>query len=351
MKTKILSFFALILFLAAGCSGSNSTLPNGVVKSVNGGADWQFSNRLASSTTASLASLNISKLAFDPQSTQTVYAGSYNGGLYKSADSAAAWTEILSKILVYDFAVNPINPKEIYAAGYYNSHGNVLKTTDGGASWQQIYNEESSANAVRAIALNPFNPEQIVIGLASGNVVRSYDGGASWKLSNNFEAQVNRIAWQNGFIYVLLKEKGLYKTADSADSYAELTAPVGKNQLFSFYYNGSSPVYSQLYVDPMTPNFIYVTTSRGLFKTLDGGVTWTNVSLPVQSDAAYVRAITVARSSSNIVFASIGNTIYKSLDAGATWQTQAIATDGLIDYILIDPNLPQIVYAGIYGTQ
>ena len=102
MKTKILFLCASILFLAAACTSNGSTLPNGVVKSVNGGLDWQFSNAVASSTTLSLASLSISKLAFDPSTNQTVYAGSYSGGLFRSLDSGATWSDILSKILVYE---------------------------------------------------------------------------------------------------------------------------------------------------------------------------------------------------------------------------------------------------------
>ena len=350
MKTKILLLTGAILLLSASCN-SASPLPIGMAKTVNGGADWQFANTYASSTKISLAALGISTIALDPSNHETVYGSTYEDGLFKSTDSAATWTQILSKILVYDFAINPINNKEIYAVGIYNNHGNVLKTTDGGASWQQVYNEASENNPVRAIALNPTNPSQIVIGLESGNVVRSYDGVLTWKLSNNFDARVNRISWQAGSIYILLREKGLYKTDSSADNYMELTGPVTSNTAFNGSNVNSESSYNEFYVDPVSMSLMYVTTSRGLFKSVDAGKTWNFVAIPVKADADDTRAIAVSRASSNIVYTSIDNIIYKSSDAGSTWQTQSLATAGFVNYILIDQSLPQIVYAGVYPSQ
>jgi len=77
-----------------------------------------------------------------------------------------------------------IDAKTIYVSGFYADHGRVLKTTDAGASWNQVYNEESATNPVRAIALNPANPNQVIIGTTSGTVVKSADGEliGSWQI-------------------------------------------------------------------------------------------------------------------------------------------------------------------------
>lgn len=348
-KTKIFASLACIFLLSAAC-GSPPPVA-GVAKTVNGGTDWQLTNAIKNSKQGSLQSLNISKLAFDPASHQIVYAGSYSAGIYKSEDSGATWTNILSNLLVYDFVINPINPKEIYAAGFLNDHGRVLKTEDGGGSWQEVFNEASLTNPVRSIALNSAVPSQLVIGLASGNVVRSFDGGLSWKLSNNFGDQVNRVLWTGSNIYVLLKTKGLFVTEDNQDNYSELTSSLTNNSIFKIFVSGLAAVYSQAYVDPVSNNLIYLTSSRGLFKSVDAGKTWSSIALPVKTADAYARGIAVFLQNSSIVYTNVGNTVYKSLDAGNTWQTQDIAATGFINYILIDPQLPQIVYAGIYASQ
>ncbi len=353
MGIKKISIIIALSLLAAGCNPFATTLPAGIIKSTNGGADWQFANTLKNSQNGNLSSLSISKMGFDPGDRQIIYAGSFTGGLYKSTDSAASWSNILSKIYVYDFAIDQINPKIIYAAGFYADHGRLLKTTDGGASWNQIYNEESANNPVRDVAINPFNSNQLVIGTASGDVVRSSDGGLSWQLAKNFNNRINRILWQGNNIYVLLQGKGLFKSTDFGGSFVELTA--GLNKVYHIgdlsYSTNTVENFSQVYVDFTVPSLIYLTTSQNVYKSVDEGTNWILINLPVKPTQSPARAIAVGKTSSNIVFTSVGSTIYKSLDGGNSWQTQGITSGGYVNAILIDPQLPQIVYAGIYAVQ
>lgn len=238
-------------------------------------------------------------------------------------------------------------------AGFYADHGRVLKTTDGGLSWNQIYNEES-ANAVRSVALNPLSPNQLVIGTASGSVIKSADGGMTWQSVKDFGDQVNRVLWQNGNVYVLLKTKGLFKSAGLSGDFVELTANLSTTYKLAglSYTSNTVDSFSQVYVDFLSPDLIYLTSSRGVFKTVDEGSNWTVLSsLPIKPGSGTARAVAVGQASSNIVFVSVGSTIYKSTDGGGTWQTQGLITAGFVNYVLIDPQLPQIVYAGVYSTQ
>lgn len=352
-KNKIAISIVATIFLSAGCNFFSTPSAAGIVKTVNGGSDWQFSNAVKGNAKASMTSLSISKMDFSPQSREVVFASSYTEGLFRSDDSAATWSKILSKISVYDFAINPGDAKTIYAAGIFGDHGKVLKTTDGGASWVEVYNEAASANAVRSISLNQQNPNQLLIGTSSGNVIKSSDGGMSWQLVSSFSDRVNRVAWQGGNMYVLLAAKGLRESTDAGATFNDLTASLNKTiGIGSLSYTSSSiSNYAQVYVDSFTPTLIYMTTDLGLYKTVDGGTNWTKVPLPVKSTSTQAKAIAVARTSSNIIFTSVGATIYKSTDGGNSWQTQGIQTDGFVNYILIDPQLPQIDYAGVYGAQ
>ena len=273
-------------------------------------------------------------------------AGSYTGGLYESTDAAVSWSNILSNIYVYDFAINPEDSKTIYAAGYYAIFGRVVKTTDGGASWTD--NPGYRGNSpVRAIAINPSNPNQLAIGTADGGVDKTSDGGQTWQLLNNFNDQVNRMFWQGGQLYVLLKTKGLFALPDAATTtnFSELTVSLRQSFNLGDYnvYNANTVgSYSQAYVDVYTQSLIYLTTDKGLYKTTDGGAHWTLLSLPVKLDPENsVRAIAVAQNTSNIVMTSVGSTVYKSNDGGQTWQTQGLTTAGFINCLLIDPQLPR----------
>lgn len=350
MKNKKLILLISLVFLSAACNPFAAAPKAGVYKTVNGGADWRSANILKTGT-GGLAATYISKLAFDPANSQTVFAASFGNGLFKSEDSAASWSNILSNIQVYDFAVNPQNSKIIYAAGLCVDHGCLLKTADGGASWNEVYHEATASNPARSVAINPVNPNQIVIGTSLGGVVKSSDGAVSWLLANNFNDQVNEVLWQDN-IYVLLKSKGLFKSSDFGASFNELTGSLKNTNnsisLDSITGNSIAGTYHQIYIDLYSSNLIYLTTDKGLYKSLDGGQTWTAQSLPVQPGQNPARAIAVSRNNSSIIYASVGGTVYKTLDSGATWQTQGIVTTGFINYILIDPSLPQIAYAGIY---
>ncbi len=346
---KIILIVSVVL-ISAACNPFAAPVQAGVFKTVNGGADWRPADTLKTGT-GSLSSTYISKLAFDPSNSQTVFAGTYTNGLYESQDSAATWSNILSNIQVYDFAINPQNSKIIYAAGLCVSHGCLLKTTDGGASWNEVYHEATASNPVRSVAINSANSNQMVIGTTLGSVVKSSDSGITWQLANNFNDQVNEVLWQDN-IFVLLKDKGLYKSTDSGTTFTELTAGFKNTGGVASidYIAGNSEVgaYHQFYSDLKTPSLVYLTTDKGLYKSLDGGQTWTAQSLPVQPGQNPARAIAVSRDNSSIIYVSVGGTVYKSLDGGLSWQTQGIVTAGFINYILIDPALPQIAYSGVY---
>jgi len=346
-------FFILIISLAllsAACNPFAAAPQAGVFKTVNGGADWRTADALKTGT-GSLSTTYISKLAFDPSNSQTVFAASFSNGLFKSDDAAATWSSILSNIQVYDFAVSPQNSKIIYAAGLCVDHGCLLKTQDGGASWNEVYHEGTASDPARSVAINPANSNQLVIGTTLGSAVKSSDGGISWQLANNFNDQINEVLWQDS-IYVLLKDKGLFSSADSGASFTELTGSLKSavNSIGIDNLTGNSTVgtYHQIYADAESPSLIYLTADKGLYKSLDGGKTWAAQSLPVQPGQNPARAIAVSRNNSGIVYVSVGGTVYKSLDGGATWQTQGVVTAGFVNYILIDPSLPQIAYTGIY---
>lgn len=348
--TKKIFLLAPIMLLSASCSLGGSSIVAGAVNTVNGGADWQMMNSIAGSK-STIASLSISKMAFDPQDRTKVFAGGYNGGLYKWDNNSNSWTEILSNILVYDFVVNPVDDKTIYAAGLFSDHGRLLVTKDGGSTWNQIFDDPSQDNPVRAVVVNPANLNELAIGLGSGSVIKSADGGLSWQLAKDFGDRVNRMLWQNNNLYVLLQDQGLYVSTDFGQTFSQISSGITTTSSISNNRVATPALtFNQFYVDPITSSLMYITTSDGLYKSTDGGTTWQNLPLPIQNGNSVSRSIAVAPTSSNIVFTNVGSTIYKTLDGGTTWQTQKVATNGIINYILIDPQLPQIDWAGIYGN-
>lgn len=325
----------------------------GVYKSTNGGADWTAANVLKDGQNF-LAALNVAKMAFDPKNREIVFASGYNDGLYKSEDSGTTWTRILSKIFTFDFALSPLDSNVIYAAGYFADKGRVVKTQDGGKSWEEIYSEASVSVSVRSLSLNPIDTNQVAIGNSNGDLIISNDGGITWVLKKSFNDRINRVFWQNGQVYVLVRGKGLYKSVTlSTGEFSELTESLTKSSSFLQNFSGlNEQSFYQAFIDTLSPSLIYLTAGKGVFKTTDEGKNWTKLDLPGKHNADLpARAVAIARSSSNLVFVSVGTVVYKTTDGGLSWQTQNVNSNGFVNYILIDPQLPQIIYAGNFVSQ
>ncbi|MBL8030667.1 MAG: hypothetical protein JNN11_05470, partial [Candidatus Doudnabacteria bacterium] len=283
MKIRFVSVFLLFL-VSASCSLFAQPQGAGLSKTVNGGMDWVLINKQDGGS-GSMAGANISKLEFDPKSPEIVYSGSYNGGIFISQDSGETWKNILNKINVYDFGINANDTKVIYAAGAFGGVGKVLKTTDGGKSWVQKYSEAVETTPVRSMAINPSNQNNIIIGTESGNVIRSNDGGESWQFIKNFQSRIARVYWTGAGVFVLVRDMGLFKGSGVADDFKLITSPLkSENLLDQFSQKGAVGNFNQAYIDPFTSNLIYITSDKGLFKSTDGGVSWNTVKLPAKQE-------------------------------------------------------------------
>ena len=108
--------------------------------------------------------------------------------------------------------------------------------------------------------------------------------------------------------------------------------------------------------DPYT--FYFGAVDGGVWKTQNGGVTWSPIF--DQQHIASIGAIAVAPSNSNIIYTgtgeadmrsdiAVGDGVYKSTDAGQTWTNTGLRDSRQIGRILIDPAEPDLVYVAALG--
>jgi photosystem II stability/assembly factor-like uncharacterized protein len=339
---KIILVVASVSLMAISCNlfGSSPHINAGVLRSANGGTDWQYANTIKDKPDSTLSGTNISGLKFKPGSQEVVYASSYNSGMFVSEDGGNSWRQILTQFFVYDFAFDPSNSDVVYAAGIAGDHGRVLVTRDMGKSWQEIYNEATNTNGVRAVLAD--SAQRLYVGLEDGNMVRSDDAGLSWKLVKNFTTRINAIRSYNGNIYVLARGKGLFRS-DDGQNFSNVTGEVGSEDGFHIFSNVGT--YNQFAI---SVGSIYMATNNGLFRSLDQGANWTRLVLPVQDQSASILTVATSTTNDSLVYTAIGSTIYKSTDGGNTWQTQNSNTNALITALLVHPQNPQLVYAGAF---
>jgi hypothetical protein len=103
-----------------------------------------------------------------------------------------------------------------------------------------------------------------------------------------------------------------------------------------------------LAIDPKTPTIVYAGTDQGVFKSSDGGASWSPKNIGLTDGPTY--AVIVDPDSPVNVYAATSAGVFRSLDAGETWKATSLTTP--ISVITIAPNATQILYAaedGIYS--
>ncbi|MCL1463448.1 WD40/YVTN/BNR-like repeat-containing protein [Argonema galeatum] len=145
---------------------------DGLWKSSDAGKTWAKVTSFSPNLTPKIGILGI---VFDKQQPGLVYANVYGDGIYKSADTGVTWSKIEG---------SPKQPQRIAVP----SNGVLYVTHMSGVSkyankvWSNITPDGNQA-AFNALAVNPTNPNQIIVALGQSTYTKIYissDGGATW---------------------------------------------------------------------------------------------------------------------------------------------------------------------------
>ena len=151
----------------------------------------------------------------DPFTPQSLWAGTYFGGLYKSTTGGFTWTAVpapFSNFTVFAIAFDPQVSGTLYAGTF---QGGVYKSQNGGQTWAAA-NQGLTDTTVQALAIDPFDSSQLIAVTSSG-VFKSTDGAASWASANtgltNIRSRVVAYApTSNGVIYLGTLGAGVYRS-------------------------------------------------------------------------------------------------------------------------------------------
>jgi len=321
----------------------------GIFKSINSGQSWEpvFENAV---------SLSIGDIAIAGSNPDILYAGTgeanagggsvtYEGnGIYKTLDGGNSWVHTgLDNIgSVGRVAVHPSDPQTVYVAAMgrmfsKNTERGVFKTTNGGLSWQKVLYVSDSTGAIDLV-MHPLHPDTLFAcmwervrtpdkrhygGVTSG-VYRSYDGGNSWTeltsgLPNN-SPYVGRIGIDISLsdpdiLYAIYADEvgyfdGVFKSINGGGNWVRTNDAALANMYSSFGW-----WFGRIVIDPADPDVVYG-IGLDLYKTINGGNSWTNISGPVHVDQHDLVAHPL-----NPNFVVLGNDggVYLSNNAGATW--------------------------------
>jgi photosystem II stability/assembly factor-like uncharacterized protein len=246
--------------------------------------------------------------------------------------AVGSWTSLLDGGPVWALAAHPTRRGWLFAGTKTNG---VLRSTDGGATWQPAHRGMYNA-WVRAFAFDPTHPGVIYAGLQGGPpaVYKSTDGGNSWRSAGaGLPSNVRSLAVdprRPRTIYAASdfpgpEAPGLFRSTDGGASWS--VRGVGLP-------DGS---FDALAVSPTTPGLLYAGTF-GVYRSTNGGASWTAGG----SGPEWVSGLAI-EPHSGALYAAATNGIFKSADRGRTWSRQF---DLATTTVVVDPATPQDVYAG-----
>ncbi len=285
-----------------------------VYKTRDGGQSWK---RLSEGLTR----VRVMNLVIDPRLPANVFAGTLADGVYKSPDGGRRWLPRNAGIQkgtisanVNELVFDPRDSQGLYAATTVG----VFRTKDAGQSWSERMRGMNEINFIVALAVDPVSPNILYAG-TSGGVYRSFDGADHWTKANNglvpddakmasMALGVNRLLIDPADPDVVYAgtTQGVFKTINKGEAWSRLAAELGELYV------------SSLVLEPGNGQHLYMGTSTGIFQSRDGGQTWnaTNEGLTNLN----IRAIAMDPHDSRVLYAGTnGGGLFRSQDGGESW--------------------------------
>lgn len=202
-------------------------------------------------------------VAIDPANPDTVYAGTYEMGVYKTIDAAGSWhpaNEGLSYPEIRALALDPANPQTLYAG---TDGGGVFQSTDGAKTWRPR-NHGLFDKTVRVLLISPSDPKVLYAGTWHG-VYTTRDGGETWAAdpAGLYDVDVRALAFDPTnpqTLYAATHPRGVYRSEDAGQTWMKSREPLTEDML-------------SIAVDPKSGD-VYVGTRAGVFRSTDRGDTW-----------------------------------------------------------------------------
>ena len=257
--------------------------------------------------------------------------------------------------------------------------GGLWKTTDAGNNWAPVTDGQITSSSVGAVAVSDANPNVVYIGMGEscirGNVMpgdgvyKSIDAGVKWTkvgFANSDAISKIRIHPTNpdivyvasfGLYYGPSEERGVFKTTDGGKTW--------KRTLFKDARTGAVDIV----IDANNSNVLYAALweayrleyqmssggpGSGLYKSTDGGDTWTDITRNPGMPTGMVGRIGVAntKADSNRVYALVENEnggLFVSDDAGASWRLMNASRNVrqrafYYTHVFGDPSHKDVVY-------
>ena len=284
----------------------------GLWKSPDSGGTW-------TPLTDTLPTLSIGDIAIDPVNPNTIFiatgdafgygnpfwGGTYSIGVWKTTNGGANWTptgltlQVGLNRTIRRLATHPTNPAILLAA----TSAGLFRTADAGATWTSIWNTSTFD-----VEFNPKNGN--IVYATTSQVQKSTNAGVTFAASgapcagSRYNIEVARS--NPDTLYTLCTNGTVQKSTNAGGAWSA-TAASGVT-LYGYYDN-------VLAVSPVDPNIVVV-AGFNMKKTTNGGTSWASVPVAGHVDN---HALQFAPGSSTMILSGNDGGLFRTADGGTTW--------------------------------
>lgn len=279
-----------------------------IAKSTDGGMTWTAVSDWAGWPNPDYVHADNHAQQFAPGSNTTIYSCN-DGGIFRSTDGGATWTDLSAGIDIkqyYRMGSSFLTPNLIYAGAQDNGTDKIT-----GLATASMVNGADGEEC-----LVDYTDDNIVfVSSQGGYFLKSTDGGATFSGLSEYGCD-----WTSPLIMdptnhdvMYMGSSDVHKSLDNGNTWTNVT---------NGFFDGSC-VYS-LEVCPTSTNYIYAATFGNIYRSTNGGASWSTITGTLPVNSAAISGITVSDSDPDAVWVTFsgfspGNKVYYSTDGGATW--------------------------------
>jgi photosystem II stability/assembly factor-like uncharacterized protein len=285
----------------------------------------------------------VTAVAGIPGNAATYYMGTPGGGVWKTVDGGTVWTPIFDQVPISSVGAVSVaisNPNIVYVGtgdvsmvgGSVNMGNGVYKSTDAGKTWHHAGLDETEH--IGNMWVDPTNPDIVLV------------------------AALGRTYSKN-------EQRGVFKTTDGGKTWKKVLYKDDMTGAVDIVFAPGNPktgyvALMEHYTRPGARAAIESTGTAGVYKTTDGGDTWTQlteglpggrlgrIGLATNNDGQKVFAIVAGGGGGGGGRGGSASGLYRSDDAGAHWnkstQDPRIQGSGYFSRVFLDPNNSDVVY-------
>lgn len=245
-------------------------------------------------------------LAFSPDDPNVVFFG-HHDGILRSSDGGRTWQPLVNRTNfdAMSLAIAHNDSRLMYLAG----HDIFQVSRDGGITWSRMNNTLPGTD-IHGFTVSPEAPQRFFAYVFGHGFFRSRDGGLTWeKMSTQLPSDIMAVAASGGdpgTLFAGSMESGAFRSTDGGKTWVAVTG-LGAGGVMA------------IAIDTEDPDTVYAGGTTGLYKSTDGGDSWLKLNSPGKSIVAL--AISPAQPGLLLVInvARERGDVYRSEDGGMTW--------------------------------